>query len=172
MSREIKFRAWNGKEVKQVDQITIGENTWSCENGYGVSIPYQPSIILMQYTGLKDKNGKEIYEGDIVKGIFSIRTGTRSNGRGRNAYTYAVYSDIEVIGFVVFNELLSSFYFETDFKQEYLTSFWRGCGRTKAERDANYLTTTYDSPRNYLHKVLSKIEVIGNIYENIELLNQ
>jgi len=54
MSREIKFRAWDK------------ESMWQPDLG---SLPADNTNILMQYTGLKDKNGKEIYEGDIVKGI-------------------------------------------------------------------------------------------------------
>lgn len=64
--REIKFRAWDGSLMFNVAQITFNDSTWSLDKGRGVSIPFQPSITLMQFTGLHDKNGKEIYEGDIL----------------------------------------------------------------------------------------------------------
>nr|DAZ47431.1 MAG TPA: YopX protein [Caudoviricetes sp.] len=70
--REIKFRAWNKnfKKMYKIGQITLEKGTWNYEPDnreyIGMSIPYQPSFVLMQYTGLEDKNGKEIYEGDIV----------------------------------------------------------------------------------------------------------
>lgn len=71
--REIKFRIWDveNKEMLKVQELDF-EPTF-----YGGRIairPYQyndyfdtEDMILMQYTGLKDKNGKEIYEGDIVE---------------------------------------------------------------------------------------------------------
>ena len=64
MKREIKFRVWNGEQMISPDYIKRDGFAYWKEDSIPVS-----SNKLMQYTGLKDKNGKEIYEGDIVKKI-------------------------------------------------------------------------------------------------------
>ena len=116
-SREIKFRAWDEEGKKIVFNF--------CEENKNQIIALMVSdtkLELMQYTGLKDKNGVEIYEGDIV--------------------TYYYYSDEEPERFtVIFDIPMFAFNSHLDKK--------------------NWNIREHDEIR---------IEVIGNIYENPELL--
>jgi len=119
--REIKFKAWN-KETKQIDDvIMLGKEFCSLRNTGSWD---KDKLEFLQYTGLKDKNGKEIYEGDIV--------------REDNWFT-ALFNGLHV----VFNQELLQF---------------------GAKEPDDYFTALTD--------IKGEWEIIGNIYENPELLGE
>ena len=133
--REIKFRIYD-KEIKKMQ--------YSDTLLYSFFRMYSAEEEgLMQYTGLKDKNGKEIYEGDIIR-----------------TYNYNDKWDDGAIGDVNFEE--AGFRFN-----------WKILLAKSGEKDSKTPVSTICSSKAYeSEKRETGVEVIGNIYENPELMEK
>lgn len=150
MNREIKFRAWDKqyKKISNVNMILFSTKEIDTDDNNG-----EPKNIdhyeLMHNTGLKDKNGKEIYEGDIVKFKSTTSKSIEIIYEGEKLIAYKPNYNIAVILFYK-----TAFGLHNSINTEdHESSFYNG-------------TTHYGS----LQSASYDIEVIGNIYENPELL--
>lgn len=121
MNREIKFRAWD-----EVSEKMLNWNDFLDTNMKNTFIaPESTGLILMQYTGLHDKNGKEIYEGDIV-------------------YCQTKYGKAKAI---------------IKFINGKFVAYWNSA-----------LTHPENGHHIASYEINKRFEVIGNIYDNPELL--
>lgn len=119
MSREIKFRAWD-RHRKCLTWPLSDEGVWfdgviSARTSHRSTGHDWYDLPLMQYTGLKDKNGVEIYEGDIIRiknnhGYFIKKSVAWNNGNRWQGFRVGKGDrEIEVIGNVYENpELLEA----------------------------------------------------------------
>jgi uncharacterized phage protein (TIGR01671 family) len=145
MNREIKFRAWDklNERMCKVNRYSWAKFVNECIIEHeGKTFACAPiDIELMQFTGLKDKNGKEIYEGDIVQrvGTRDIFQGTADDVFGANPFTITE----EVVELKVCADQFGN----TTFGYSLNTQ------RTYSERS---------NPATY--------EIIGNIYQHSHLL--
>ena len=120
MSREIKFRSFRTDTKEMLSEPYDGEYMTETTplNGVIKGLQKHENQILMQYTGLKDKNGTEIYEGDIVKlavefdddAVYPVEysyNGYWLEGYEGNEFGFPEEADIEVVGNIYENpELL------------------------------------------------------------------
>ncbi|OMD66024.1 hypothetical protein BSK62_13230 [Paenibacillus odorifer] len=137
MGREIKYRTWVLRDSDNDEEVVpYMEDMNGVESYFNPFEEYRKgNIVLMQYTGLKDKNGREIYEGDILTSP---------------EYPYQDDGKYNYHGVIEWIEEEASFYMT----KRLANSEKRGM--------SNGISQPIES--------IEEFEVIGNIYENPELI--
>jgi len=138
--RKLKFRFWIEKEKKMCSWELMKKE---CNR---LSILEMDGFIPLQFTGLLDKQGKEIYEGDIVKGIHSEQN-------GKNVYEIKDVVKNVFGGFEIFSKPMQDFIWIDNQKI----------------RDIHWVQTGHNNIPDIYYKIV-EIEIIGNIYEHPHLL--
>ena len=150
MGREIKFRAWDGDLKKMICGLGNMMTEWDSYRSYEVEDILKDESI-MQFTGLSDKNGKEIYEGDIV-----LYEDTESE-----------YVDVGIGVDMKVAEMGANSFFPVEFRN--------GSFGIKV-KDSELLPNDWYSMEQFANETSAKemgdgMEIIGNIYQDKDLLN-
>jgi len=147
MNREIKFRAWDKTKKYWVTSKNFeSETTLSYDTNYLVA---WNNYELSQYTGLKDKNGVEIFEGDIITGQYNHYDPLKDE------YIYD-----EHMGGIVF-------YDSNSYRIKVIEHL---CDENR-QGMIGYFDFMFEG-EYWAPKVLCEIKIIGNIYQNPELLEK
>lgn len=145
--REIKFRAWDGEKMVEVAELHLNTKELLVDDEEWLSMCHSP---LMQFTGLHDKNGREIYDSDIVK-YHMVRS-------------YGDHYDPVTLGFIGTD-------WDVDADIIGKVSIWPSNGVMMTNvitNDPDMFCKKYPVPKRW--HVTHDCEVIGNIFENPELL--
>jgi uncharacterized phage protein (TIGR01671 family) len=135
--REIKFRCWDRKKKKWENDFFIKNTGEILDHSKGWDLEENKDLVLQQFICLTDKNGKEIYEGDIVWEEFWNGGDGLNEPEDRDEFEGIVVYDIETAGFGLQTKI---------------------CDGKGIEVGLNEKGEFID------------LEIIGNIYENPELL--